>query len=142
MLFYQSFSYSCIKLSGMQSSTFTINNNISRHSALYTCYKYSSQKNSHKNLNFPKFFACFVCTLTMQCLPLRYVERECIQNCSVEIFSHKMFYLDGMATLLLSSSHLHKAEFNPETLMFSSGPDVKVGGGQSHVTTNYLILAL
>ena len=126
MLFYQSFSYSCIKLSGMQSSTFTVN--IFRHSALSTCNKYTSQKNSHKNLNFPKFFACFVCTLTMQCLPLRYVERECIQNCSVEIFSHKMFDLDGMATLLLCSSHLHKAEFDPEMLTFSSVPDGMVGG--------------
>ena len=34
-----------------------------------------------------------------------------------------MFDLDGMATLLLCSSHLHKAEFNPEMLMFSSGLD-------------------
>ena len=34
-----------------------------------------------------------------------------------------MFDLDGMATLLLCSSHLHKAEYDPEMLMFSSGPD-------------------
>ena len=37
-----------------------------------------------------------------------------------------MFYLDGLATLLLYSSHLHKAEFDPEMLMFSSGPDGSV----------------
>ena len=54
-----------------------------------------------------------------------------------------MFDLDGLASLLLCSFHLHKAEFNPEMLMFSSGLDGWVGGGgQSHVTTNYLILAL
>ena len=49
-----------------------------------------------------------------------------------------MFDLDGLASLLLCSFHLHKAEFNPEMLIFSPCPD----GGQSHVTTNYLILAL
>ena len=40
-----------------------------------------------------------------------------------------MFDLDGMATLLLCSSHLHKAELDPEMLTFSSGPDGRVGGG-------------
>ena len=59
----------------MQSSTFTVN--IFRHSALSTCNKYTSQKNSHKNLNFPKFCCLFVCTLTMQCLSLlHYTYRE------------------------------------------------------------------
>ena len=73
--FISHFAYSCIKLSGMQSSTFTVN--IFRHSALSTCNKYTSQKNSHKNLNFPKFCCLFVCTLTMQCLSLlHYTYRE------------------------------------------------------------------
>ena len=69
----------------------------------------------------------------MRCLSLldyMYRERQSVYKTVLyKFFSHKMFDLDGMATLLLCSSHLHKAEFDPEMLTFSSGPDGMVGGG-------------
>ena len=55
-----------------------------------------------------------------------YRERVYTKLFCINFFSHKMFDLDGLATLLLCSSHLHKAEYDPEMLMFSSGPDGSV----------------
>ena len=73
----------------MQSSTFTVN--IFRHSALSTCNKYTSKKNYHKNLNFPKFFlsVCLYIDYAVSVSTL-YIERVYTKLFCINFFSQNV----------------------------------------------------